>query len=90
MTTSDGSAWAVAVAAQLRAELAASPLTAKTLADLIKIDRVTLSRYLNGHRDIPVSVFLDIVRELNVEAAQVISDAKRRLDNGKRDSGVDV
>lgn len=83
MTTDEASEWAAAVAVQLRAELAASPLTAIQLAAQVGIDRATLSKYLNGHRDIPIPVFLDIVRELGLDAGRVIDDAKRRRDRSK-------
>ncbi|KQR90985.1 MAG: helix-turn-helix transcriptional regulator [Microbacterium ginsengisoli] len=83
MTTDEASDWAAAVAVQLRAELAASPLTAIQLAAQVGIDRATLSKYLNGHRDIPIPVFLDIVRELNLDAGRVIDDAKRRRDRSQ-------
>lgn len=78
MTTDDAAAWAAATADRLRGELAASSVTQGKLAALIGIDRVTLSKYLNGHRDIPVPVFLDIVRELHLDPGELLADAKRR------------
>lgn len=84
MTTDEARDYAGAVAVQLRAELAGSPLTATQLAVHIGVDRVTLSRYLNGHRDIPIPVFLDIVRALGLDAGHVLDLAKQRLQRGEK------
>ena len=71
-----------AVARRVRAELAASDLTAKDLAAALGLDRVTVSRYLNGHRDIPMRTFLRIADILGTEGGRILDDAMRRAASG--------
>lgn len=47
----------------------------KALAEATGIKLVTLSRYLNGKRDIPAPLFAIICKELGLDAGEVLRNA---------------
>ena len=47
----------------------------KDLAEATGIKLVTLSRYLNGKRDIPAPLFAIICKELGLDAGEVLRNA---------------
>ena len=73
-----------AVAAQIRAELAAAGLTKADLARMTGKPENTIGRYLNGQRDIPWPVYADIAHALKLTVHELAARAQRRLD------GIDV
>lgn len=67
------------IAAQLRAVIAVKGILKKNLADKSGLAVNTLSRYLNGHRDIPVSAFLQICSALGVDPGALLNKAAKDL-----------
>lgn len=67
------------IAAQLRAVIAAKGVLKKDLADKSGLAVNTLSRYLNGHRDIPVSVFMEMCQVLEVDPGTILNEAAKDL-----------
>ena len=47
----------------------------KRLSELTGIKLVTLSRYINGKRDIPAPLFAIICKELGLDAGEVLRNA---------------
>lgn len=68
-----------AVAAQLRAERAASNLTIHDLAEKAGVTEQSLQRYLSERRDIPIPVLYQICTGLGVPVDEVIRRAEARL-----------
>lgn len=66
------------IAAQLRGAIASSGTLKKDLAKKSGISLVTLSRYLNGHRDIPAPAFVDICRALGVDGGRILNEAAKQ------------
>lgn len=67
------------IAAQLRGTIAAKDLLKKDVAAAAGLSLATLSRYLNGHRDIPVPAFMAICAALGVSAGSVLDKAAKEL-----------
>jgi transcriptional regulator with XRE-family HTH domain len=73
-----------AVAAQIRAELAAAGLTVTAAVKLTGIPRPTIDRYLKGERDIPLAKLMTIARALDIDAHVILRRASERMDHGYR------
>lgn len=67
------------IAAQLRATVAVKGILKKDLAEQSGLAVNTLSRYLNGHRDIPVSAFMQICQALELDPGTVLDEAAKDL-----------
>jgi len=68
-----------AVAAQIRAEIAAANLTYKDVSASTGIHIQTLYRYIHGTRDIPMPVLFQIAEALEVPAPAIVARAEARL-----------
>jgi transcriptional regulator with XRE-family HTH domain len=75
METND---YIAAVAAELRAERAASRLTVKELSATAGVPVPTLNRYLAGERDVPGSTLVALAVALNVEPGTLLDRAFAR------------
>jgi len=71
-------ALAKALADQVRAEIAAAGMSGRALSQGIGIANPTLSRYLNGSRDMPVSVLVRIGQYVGVPPAVIFERAYER------------
>lgn len=69
----------VALAKQIRVELTEHDMSQTQLAENIGIGRVTLSRYLNGHRTFDYSQVISIAAAFGLEASELIRRAESRL-----------
>lgn len=69
-----------AIAAQIKAEIAAIDWKQVDLAREANIPTSTLGRYLKGERDIPFPAFVDIAAALQMSYIELSSRAQRRLD----------
>ncbi|QIG57710.1 transcriptional repressor [Arthrobacter phage Shoya] len=69
-----------AMAAQIKAEMAARDWKQPNLADATGIPTSTLHRYLSGARDIPLPVFAEIAKALDLSVMELAGRAQRRLD----------
>lgn len=78
MTKEDTAALERALIAQVRAEIAASPLSQGKVADAIGIERATLSRYMSGKRALPLQALLDICDTLGIPAGDLMRMAEER------------
>lgn len=67
------------IAAQLRAVVAVKGVLKKELAERSGLAVNTLSRYLNGHRDIPVSAFMQICQALDIDPGALLNKAAEDL-----------
>lgn len=67
-----------AVAAELRAERAATRISIRALSDASGIPEVSLNRYLAGKRDIPGSALLSLGEALGVDPGVLLDRAARR------------
>jgi transcriptional regulator with XRE-family HTH domain len=67
------------IAAQLRAVVAVQGILKKDLAEKSGVAVNTLSRYLNGHRDIPVPAFMQICKSLGVDPGVLLNEAAKDL-----------
>lgn len=75
----DESKTSQSIAAQLRAVVAVNGILKKDLAEKSGLAVNTLSRYLNGHRDIPVSAFMQICQALGVDPGALLNKAAKDL-----------
>ena len=69
-----------AMAAQIKAEMAAKDWKQTDLATASGIATSTLHRYLSGARDIPLPVFAEIANALGLSMIELAVRAQRRLD----------
>lgn len=67
-----------ATGAEIRAEAAARKIPITRLAEAAGVGRVTLYRYLDATRDMPVAVFLDLSDTLGVRADVLMTRAQER------------
>lgn len=65
------------IAAQLRSAIAMQKMLKKDLAEKSGIPVISLSRYLNGHRDIPVTQLVAICNALGLDAGTVLNEAAK-------------
>lgn len=68
-----------AIADELRSERAIQRVTMDDLADRAGMVKITMHRYMQGNRDIPVKALADICRALNVSMGEIIDRAEARL-----------
>jgi len=73
-----GQRFSAAVAAELRAERAAQNLTIQDLVERSGLVKVTLLRYLNAQRDIPVPALFAIANGLGVSPGVLLDRAAER------------
>ena len=82
--TSYGERIQAAVAAEIRAEMAAQDIRQPELAKRISINQSSVSRYLTpndeARRDMPMYVFADIAKALGLTMRVIAERAERRLD----------
>jgi transcriptional regulator with XRE-family HTH domain len=64
-----------ALAAQIRAEMAYREMTQKELADIVGTTPAVISRYMRGHRTMPMDVYLKISRALGVSPNYLMNKA---------------
>jgi len=67
------------VGLELRGAIAAYGHDAQTVASIIGIHSVTLSRYLNGHRVIPSSVISNVAEAIGAQPEEIVARAYTRL-----------
>lgn len=68
-----------AIGAEVRAEAAAQKIPMTRLAEAAGIGRVTLYRYLDATRDMPVAVLLDLSAAVGVGADVLMTRAQERV-----------
>lgn len=78
--------FAVSVADQLRAEIAAAGLTASEVARRISMDKSMLHRYLHSKRELPLSTLARICGGIGIDPSVVIERAIERI--GRDSKGV--
>lgn len=86
--TEYGNQFAKAIAAELRAQKARTGKTNEELADAVGVSAVTVLRYLRGQRQIPIDVFGDLCKALDVSAADITATAFNKA-QGYLDNEVD-
>ena len=69
-----------ALVTQVKAEMAAKDMRQKDMAARIEMQTSTLSRYLNGERDIPAPVLFSMASALDLSITELIQRAERRLE----------
>lgn len=78
MTSRTGD-WAAALAGELRAEMGRQRLTLDEMAAKSGIPKVSVERYVNGKRDIPMSKFPQLCRALGVAVPEMITRVETAL-----------
>ena len=73
--TEYGNQFAKAIAEELRAQKARTGKTNEELADAVGVSAVTVLRYLRGQRQIPIDVFGDLCKALDVSTADITATA---------------
>lgn len=68
-----------AFATQIKVELAERDMDQKDLAEKAGMDRVTLNRYLKGHRSIPMPVFFKLAEALGVSPQTLMQRTEARI-----------
>ena len=75
----DANRFTVALGAQIRAEAAYRRVSVAQLARDVDIDRSTLIRYLDGKREMPISLLYDIGRDLGVSPQVIMNRTIERM-----------
>ena len=94
--TVDPDAFAKALGAQMRAEIAAAGLSARAVAHRAGMQPVVLGRYLNGERDMPVSVLARVLNAIEALAGVralpnvVLRRAEERLATASRSDDAET
>lgn len=68
-----------AIRTQLRVELAARDMSQQEFAAALDMPSATLSRYMKGHRSIPMPTFFKMAEVLGVPAKDLMERAEARL-----------
>jgi transcriptional regulator with XRE-family HTH domain len=68
-----------ALALQIKIELTARDMDQKDLAEKAGMERVTLNRYLKGHRSMPMPIFFKIAEALEVTPQVLMQRAEARI-----------
>lgn len=68
-----------ATVAVLRSVIATRHLSQKKIAADIGLSPVTVSRYLNGHRDVPLALVFGVAEAAGVPASQLIERIGREM-----------
>lgn len=69
----DGDAWDQALAAELRAEMGRQRLTLDEYASRSGIPKVSVERYVNGKRGVPMRRFPDLCRGLGLPMEEMLN-----------------
>ncbi len=72
-----------ALMAELRREREVQRLSVRELAERAGVFHGTLLRYLNNHREMPVSVFYDVAIALRAEPVELLARAERQLESAR-------
>lgn len=64
-----------AIAAELRSEAARHNLTYKAIAEKANMQQMTVSRYMRGERDIPMSKLFAMCNALGITAGDLLARA---------------
>jgi transcriptional regulator with XRE-family HTH domain len=78
--SADAQRFTIALGAQIRAEAAYRRISITRLAREVEIDRSTLTRYLDGKREMPLSLLYDIGEALGVPAQTIMHRTMERMD----------
>lgn len=70
-----------ALALQIKVELTAREMDQKDLAEKAGMERVTLNRYLKGHRSMPMPVFFKIAEALGISPRALMERTEARLES---------
>ena len=73
-----GQEFAKELAAELRAQKSRRKVSDEQIAEAIGVHRVSVSRYLTGDRPIPIVVFADLCRFLQVSPVKLVDEAEQR------------
>jgi len=68
-----------ALGTQIRVELATKEWTQQNLADKVGITRETLSKYMKGHRQMPMPVFLAIAEAFDYSPKKFMELVEDRI-----------
>jgi transcriptional regulator with XRE-family HTH domain len=68
-----------ALSTQIKVELAERDMDQKDLAEKAGMDRVTLNRYIKGHRSMPMPVFFKVAEALGLSAQVLMQRAEARI-----------
>jgi len=69
-----------AVALQIKVELVERQMDQKDLAEIAGIERVTLNRYLKGHRSMPMPIFFRVAEALKISPYELMERAEARIE----------
>ena len=79
MNTTYGERLEAALSTQLRVELVERGMDQKDLAAALGIESATLSRYLKGHRSMPMPTFFRTAEVLGLSPRELMERAEARL-----------
>lgn len=72
-----------AVALQIKVELVERDMDQKDLAEAVGMERVTLNRYLKGHRSMPMPIFFRVAEALKLSPYELMERAEARIAQGE-------
>ena len=77
--TTYGESLEAALAMQLKVELVERGMDQQDLADQIGIHRVTMSKYMKGHRSFPMPVYFKIAEALGLSPRELMQRVEARI-----------
>lgn len=86
----DTEAFVKALGAEVRTTATVAQVKIGDLAESVSVSRMSLTRYLNGEREMTVPTLCRIADELGVSAAMLIVRATRRAEEDARSTEEDL
>lgn len=77
--TTYGELLEAAIAKQIKVELVESGLDQKGLAEIIGVHPVTMSKYMQGNRSMPMPTFFAVAEALRISPRELMSRAEARI-----------
>lgn len=69
----------VALSKQIRVELTEREWSQDLLAEKVGITKATLSRYLKGHRSMPLPTLYEVAKVFNMSLREIMEKAEARI-----------
>jgi len=77
-----GDKFEASLAIQIKVALVERGMSQKELAEAVHIEPATLSRYIKGHKSMPMPIFFRVAEALQVSPSELMNRAEARIQPG--------
>ena len=77
-----GDRFEASLAIQIKVALVECGMSQKELAEAVHIEPATLSRYIKGHKSMPMPIFFRVAESLRVSPSELMNRAEARIQPG--------